>query len=134
MHTVMRQRVLRAARVQDLLSNILVADPNDRYTIRNIIQHPWFQTDLPGRALKMNDDYLVLTPEGQGFQQLDEIKAILAQVRSRVPCTACGQGRAPSRRCTCVRRTLRGLALLHPRHPPCGVRACLAARHACQRV
>lgn len=130
----MRQRVLRAARVQDLLSNILVADPNDRYTIRNIIQHPWFQTDLPGRALKMNDDYLVLTPEGQGFQQLDEIKAILAQVRSRVSCTACLRDLASSRRCACVRRTLRGFAFLHPRRPPCGVRACLAARPASQRV
>ena len=51
--------------VQDLLSKILVADPNNRYTIQDIIQHPWFQADLPGRALKMNDDYLVLTPEGQ---------------------------------------------------------------------
>ena len=69
--------------LQDLLSNILVADPNDRYTIRNIIQHPWFQTDLPGRALKMNDDYLILTPEGQGFQQLDEIRAILAQAKTK---------------------------------------------------
>jgi serine/threonine-protein kinase SRK2 len=67
--------------VQDLLSKILVADPNERYTIQDIIQHPWFQTDLPSRALKMNDDYLLLTPEGHGFQQLDEIKAILAQAK-----------------------------------------------------
>jgi serine/threonine-protein kinase SRK2 len=70
--------------MQDLLDKILVADPNNRFTIQDIIQHPWFQTDLPGRALKMNDDYLVLTPEGQGFQQLDEIKAILAEAKTRV--------------------------------------------------
>ena len=67
--------------MQDLLSKILVAEPNDRYTIKNIIQHPWFQTDLPSRALKMNDDYIQLTPEGQGFQQLDEIKDILNQAK-----------------------------------------------------
>jgi serine/threonine protein kinase len=67
--------------VQDLLSKILVANPDDRYTIKDIIQHRWFQTDLPSRALKMNDDYLLLTPEGQGFQQLDEIKAILAEAK-----------------------------------------------------
>ena len=70
--------------LQDLLAKILVADPNNRYTIQDIIQHPWFQTDLPGRALKMNDDYLVLTPEGQGFQQLEEIKDILNQAKTRV--------------------------------------------------
>ena len=67
--------------MQDLLSKILVAEPNDRYNIKNIIQHPWFQTDLPSRALKMNDDYIQLTPEGQGFQQLDEIKAILNEAK-----------------------------------------------------
>ena len=61
----------------------MVADPNNRYTIQDIIQHPWFQTDLPGRALKMNDDYLVLTPEGQGFQQLSEIQGILAEAKKK---------------------------------------------------
>lgn len=69
--------------MQDLLSKILVAAPNSRFTIQDIIQHPWFQTDLPGRALRMNDDYLVLTPEGQGFQQLEEIKAILAEAKTK---------------------------------------------------
>jgi serine/threonine protein kinase len=69
--------------LQDLLSKILVANPEERYTIKNIIQHPWFQTDLPSRALKMNDDYLQLTPEGQGFQQLEEIKAILAEAKTK---------------------------------------------------
>lgn len=29
----------------------------------------------------MNDDYIQLTPEGQGFQQLDEIKDILNQAK-----------------------------------------------------
>ena len=62
----------------------MIADPNGRYTIQDIIQHPWFQTDLPGRALKMNDDYLVLTPEGQGFQQLEEIKSILNDAKTKI--------------------------------------------------
>jgi serine/threonine protein kinase len=78
---VLQSHTLNVWMLQDLLSKILVADPNDRYTIKNIIQHPWFQTDLPSRALKMNDDYIQLTPEGQGFQQLDEIKAILNEAK-----------------------------------------------------
>lgn len=69
--------------LQDLLSKILVANPDNRFTIKDIIQHQWFQTDLPSRALKMNDDYLQLTPEGQGFQQLHEIKAILADAKTK---------------------------------------------------
>lgn len=69
--------------LQDLLSKILVANPDNRFTIKDIIQHRWFQTDLPSRALKMNDDYLQLTPEGQGFQQLHEIKAILADAKTK---------------------------------------------------
>eukprot|EP01025_Chloroclados_australasicus_P068854 TRINITY_DN9605_c0_g1_i2.p3 TRINITY_DN9605_c0_g1~~TRINITY_DN9605_c0_g1_i2.p3 ORF type:complete len:136 (+),score=8.37 TRINITY_DN9605_c0_g1_i2:79-486(+) len=66
---------------KDLLSRILVSNPDERYTIQDIIKHPWFQTDLPSRALQMNDDYLELTPEGQGFQQLDEIRSILADAK-----------------------------------------------------
>lgn len=32
----------------------------------------------------MNDDYLVLTPEGQGFQQLEEIKSILNDAKTKI--------------------------------------------------
>ena len=60
-----------------MLSKILVADPDKRFTIQQIIEHPWFKQDLPSRALKMNDEYISLSPDGPGFQQLSEIKAIL---------------------------------------------------------
>jgi len=54
-----------------------VADPERRATIAQIIAHPWFQQDLPSRALRMNDEYIGLSPDGPGFQQLTEIRAML---------------------------------------------------------
>ena len=40
----------------DLLQRLLVADPAKRLTMAQITHHPWFTTNLPADALKMNDD------------------------------------------------------------------------------
>ena len=42
----------------DLLKKIIVAEPARRLTIRGIVEHSWFQTDLPPNAMSMNDTYL----------------------------------------------------------------------------
>lgn len=65
------------------MSKILVAKPEERYSIQEIIEHPWFKQDLPCRALRMNDEYLSLSPDGNGFQQLSEIKAVLKAAKQK---------------------------------------------------
>lgn len=42
--------------LRDILSKILVADPQERLSIREIQQHPWYLQDLPDGVLEMNDE------------------------------------------------------------------------------
>ena len=42
----------------DLLTRVLVADPNARMSMEDIKSHFWFIQDLPEDALDMNDFYL----------------------------------------------------------------------------
>ncbi len=42
----------------DLLTRVLVADPNARLSMEDIKMHDWFIQDLPKDALDMNDFYL----------------------------------------------------------------------------
>jgi len=47
---------------KDLLTRLLVADPDKRISLGNILSHPWFLETLPSGALTMNDHYLQKTP------------------------------------------------------------------------
>ena len=37
---------------------VQVADPSKRYSMQEILAHPWLQVDLPAGSLAMNDWYL----------------------------------------------------------------------------
>lgn len=47
---------------KDLLTRLLVADPDKRISLQGILGHPWFLETLPSGALNMNDHYLQKTP------------------------------------------------------------------------
>lgn len=66
---------------QDLIKHILVRDPLQRYTIADIVQHPWFAKDLPEGALAMNNRFLETQPVGPGFQTIESVRAALAEGR-----------------------------------------------------
>ena len=42
--------------LRDLLSKILVEDPQQRISMQGIMAHPWFKKDLPEGVLEMNDE------------------------------------------------------------------------------
>lgn len=51
-----------SAPCRDLLSRLLVANPNERMCMEEIKEHSWFLEDLPEGALAMNDWYLQSRP------------------------------------------------------------------------
>lgn len=67
-----------SAECRDLISKVLVANPAQRLTIRQIAAHPWFQTDLPPGSLEYNDWALQLKVEPA--QKASEVNAIIQQV------------------------------------------------------
>lgn len=42
--------------LRDLLSKILMEDPQQRISMQGIMRHPWFQKDLPEGVLEMNNE------------------------------------------------------------------------------
>jgi serine/threonine-protein kinase SRK2 len=64
--------------LRDFMSRILVADPSHRITIAGIMDHPWYNKDLPPGVKEMNDN-MRLPPSGS---QTDvEIRAVVAEAR-----------------------------------------------------
>ena len=71
---------------KDLITRILVADPDRRLTITQIQRHPWYSKGLPPNVIKMNDDCLRLQPHDHpGYQTIPEIK-----VSALFPVYSCG--------------------------------------------
>lgn len=65
---------------KDLITRILVADPDKRLTIPQIQRHPWYTKGLPPNVIKMNEDCLRLQPHNHpGYQTVAEIKEIVRQ-------------------------------------------------------
>lgn len=63
------------AECKDLITRILVADPDKRLTIPQIQRHPWYSRGLPPNVVKMNDDCLRLKPHDHpGYQTIAEIR------------------------------------------------------------
>eukprot|EP01026_Neomeris_dumetosa_P030650 TRINITY_DN2447_c1_g1_i3.p1 TRINITY_DN2447_c1_g1~~TRINITY_DN2447_c1_g1_i3.p1 ORF type:complete len:299 (+),score=44.22 TRINITY_DN2447_c1_g1_i3:333-1229(+) len=94
MNKKMIQRILRAdyfipnnikcsLELKDLLSHLLVPDPNKRYTIDQVKKHPWFLMNLPQGALKMNSSQQRTTYETKFkcYQSKDEIEKVLQSAR-----------------------------------------------------
>lgn len=47
---------------KDLLRRMLLPEPHKRITTEDILEHPWFNTNLPPEAATMNDRCLLLPP------------------------------------------------------------------------
>jgi serine/threonine-protein kinase SRK2 len=63
----------------DLLQHILVADPQRRFTVPQIMQHSWFANCLPEGAHGMNDHYLSRTPAFGAGQAAADIERLVQQ-------------------------------------------------------
>eukprot|EP00879_Flechtneria_rotunda_P000659 GHRR01000773.1.p1 GENE.GHRR01000773.1~~GHRR01000773.1.p1 ORF type:complete len:322 (+),score=72.14 GHRR01000773.1:281-1246(+) len=63
--------------VQDLLHRLLQPFPQDRITMADVIEHPWFMEGLPAQAVSDNDWHLLYPRACE--QSLDELRAIAAQ-------------------------------------------------------
>eukprot|EP01025_Chloroclados_australasicus_P068754 TRINITY_DN9580_c0_g1_i1.p1 TRINITY_DN9580_c0_g1~~TRINITY_DN9580_c0_g1_i1.p1 ORF type:complete len:355 (+),score=52.61 TRINITY_DN9580_c0_g1_i1:148-1212(+) len=59
----------------DLMSKVLVAEPNMRYSLQQIMEHRWFQTELPSGTMQFNDlmEQQALPTWAQSDQQVMEI-------------------------------------------------------------
>lgn len=68
------QRVTISAELQDLFPKILNPDPEKRITIPEILEHPWFCTNLPKGVKEMNA--MMMVPVS-GYQTEEEIIEIL---------------------------------------------------------
>ena len=70
--------------LKDLIRRILVADPQRRANIPDIIAHPWFSKGLPRGVLDMNDK-LVAERQHAGYQTEEEIRDIWEQATQASP-------------------------------------------------
>lgn len=69
---------------RDLLTRMLVRDPDDRITMAQIHKHPWFIANLPMEAVSMNDSYLN-DEDYSGVQSEEDIKRILKDAQTPGP-------------------------------------------------
>eukprot|EP00884_Botryococcus_braunii_P022447 jgi/Botrbrau1/8887/Bobra.0148s0007.1 len=68
---------------KDLISKILVADHAKRYTIKQILEHPWYKKDLPPGVLVMQDKCLHLKASGDSIQTEEAINLIVAKAANQ---------------------------------------------------
>lgn len=59
-----------------LLKRMLLPDPTQRISIDEVVQDPWFNTNLPPDAVRMNAKYLS-APFAAGYQTPEAIRAVL---------------------------------------------------------
>ena len=62
---------------RDLIQKILVLNPEDRFSIRDIQKHAWYQKALPSGALDMN----WMLEEQHDLQSVEEIQALVDEAR-----------------------------------------------------
>ncbi|KAI7844334.1 hypothetical protein COHA_002132 [Chlorella ohadii] len=100
---VMLQRILRADYsfpadkplsdgVRDLISRILVQDPDARPTLQGIFTHPWFVEGLNPAALQFNDSIVRESLANQPSPEvLNEVRAIVQEAAKPVAAPAAPQ-------------------------------------------
>lgn len=64
--------------LKDLMSQLLVPEPSKRITIAGILDHPWYNKDLPPGVKEMNDN-MRMPPSGS--QTEEEIRAVVAEAQ-----------------------------------------------------
>lgn len=64
---------------EDLIRKILVKDPQERPSIKDIQAHPWYQDNLPEGATDLTD---FLNLQVEGLQPVEDIKKIIETARA----------------------------------------------------
>lgn len=80
----MPENVEITAECRDLLTKMMLPDPNHRLRIEDVMKHPWFTTNLPPDAATMNSCYLS-APFPAGHQKPEEIKKLLEDAKTTGP-------------------------------------------------
>lgn len=89
---LMIQRILRlqykipengevSDQLRDLLSKILVDNPQERLSMKEIQQHPWYLQDLPEGVMDMNNE---LPLPGDDVQPLVDVERVIAKAKKPV--------------------------------------------------
>lgn len=67
---------------RDLLTRLLLPDPNQRITMADVMKHPWFVANLPAAAANMNAGYLnaAFPP---GYQKPEDIHKLLEDAKRK---------------------------------------------------
>eukprot|EP00879_Flechtneria_rotunda_P002116 GHRR01002298.1.p1 GENE.GHRR01002298.1~~GHRR01002298.1.p1 ORF type:complete len:377 (+),score=117.01 GHRR01002298.1:413-1543(+) len=73
-----------SAECRDLLTRMLVRNPDDRITMEEIHRHPWFIANLPVEAVSMNDSYLN-DEDYSNVQSVEDIRRILSEAQTPGP-------------------------------------------------
>ncbi|KAI8471768.1 MAG: Snf1-like ser/thr protein kinase [Monoraphidium minutum] len=111
----------------DLLARMLAPDPGTRISVPEIIDHPWFQVNLPPRAKEMNEQYLSL-PLPCGDEDLAAIRELVAEAAgSAAAAAAAAAARAAALRAGGRDEALRAAARAARRRAPRGAEAEAAA-------
>jgi hypothetical protein len=79
-----------SAECRDLLCRTLVADPAQRASMDAIQCHSWFLTNLPPKAVSMNDTYVA----DDDFSGMQTDKDTRASCKRWGACSVCGRGQA----------------------------------------
>lgn len=65
--------------LEDIMKRILVSDPSKRITMAGILEHPWYNKDLPPGVKQMNDKIHLPSRSGQSEEQ---IRAVVEEARN----------------------------------------------------
>ncbi|CAL8464870.1 g4405 [Coccomyxa elongata] len=80
---------------KDLISKILVVDPEKRLTVQQIQQHPWYLQDLPAGLDRFNDECLVKQRDmPEVAQNVEEVRKIVRDAMVLPPNSAFANGSA----------------------------------------
>lgn len=88
----MIQRILRveyefpsgmklSSELKDIMSKLLIPDPAKRITIAGILEHPWFNKDLPPGVKQMNDNLRI---PATGSQTEEEVRMVVKEAQKNL--------------------------------------------------
>ncbi|KAL4546763.1 hypothetical protein Ndes2526B_g01961 [Nannochloris sp. 'desiccata'] len=63
------------------MSKLLIPDPTKRITIAGILEHPWFNKDLPPGVKQMNDNMRI---PASGSQTEEEVRAVVKEAQKNM--------------------------------------------------
>ncbi|CAL8468575.1 g8115 [Coccomyxa elongata] len=82
-----------SAECKDLMSKILVVDPEKRLTVQQIQQHPWYLKDLPAGLDRFNDECLAKQRNmPEVAQNVEEVRKIVREAMTLPPNSAFANG------------------------------------------